>query len=236
MLQYRILALIFRIFAFVQMSICLLLNMGYYQKHFDSHSLNFFTILSNIWVTIHFFILILLTIKDMIKHGNKGYTTVHKFFKGSMNLSITITHLVYHWMLVPDLRKTGKQISPYFEIQSYPDLSAHYFSCALALLDYLLFTPKNQYTLDDPFKWLLPFFLYTIYIFVRPFISDTNLVEHSRYPYFFVDIDKFGLQRVFIMMFQVLLLIVAIGFVFVLVDNISLLYSKLFSKPKEKKE
>ncbi|OHT17025.1 hypothetical protein TRFO_12721 [Tritrichomonas foetus] len=227
-MQNRILALIYRILALAQMVICLYVNMGfYYEGKLNTHSLLFFTILSNVYVTLHFLALVIMTIVDLFKRGIRGYTTTHRFIRGSMNICITLTHLVYHWILVPDCRRRNLRVSPYFEIQSYPDLSAHYYSCLVALIDYFLFTPKNTYTLLEPIKWLGPVFVYAVFVMVRPYVSDTKVTELSRYPYFFVDVDMFGYPKVFAMMFGIFVLLTMLGYVFVAIDRVSFRNGKL---------
>jgi hypothetical protein len=87
----------------------------------------------------------------------------------------------------------------------------------MTLLDWLLFDKKGQFRRLDPVKWLLIPLAYLIFALVRAqFATFANTGSH--YPYFFIDIDQYGVGQVALNCFLIGLGLLALGYVIYLVD------------------
>ena len=77
------------------------------------------------------------------------------------------------------------------------DLFAHYLLPLFYVLDWLLFAPKGLQKLNAPFIWALYPFVYLIFTFVRLYQVPASSYFHlNEAPYFFLDINKLGYERV----------------------------------------
>lgn len=236
-MENRIVALLFRVIATVQMVICIYCNVGFVTHGcFEPRKLIYFTIQSNIWLCAHFMILLFMTIYDLAKKGIKGYTNTPSVISGTINLCIFVTHFIYHWVLFPEFEKNGIKELDGIIIHSYIDYSAHYYSALLAILDYFFFTPKNTYKWYYPFCWSIVPYIYMVFIFIlAPFIE--TIEGGSRYPYFFMDIDKFGVQKVVLMILGLTGIVLILEYILVLIDKIDYKDGKfVFGLKKEKEE
>lgn len=77
----------------------------------------------------------------------------------------------------------------------------HYVSPVLVVLFWVFFAPKGRLRPSDPLRWALLPLAYLPYALARG-------AEDGKYPYPFLDVNKFGLQQVLINA-----LVIAIGFI-----------------------
>jgi hypothetical protein len=78
---------------------------------------------------------------------------------------------------------------------SAANVLAHYVVPIMVIADWLLFDQKGVMKKLDPVKWLVIPLAYLIFSLVRAQFG-TFPGTKSRYPYFFLDIDKYGVGRV----------------------------------------
>ncbi len=108
--------------------------------------------------------------------------------EGAVVFCITVTFLIYHFILRPEAFRMGNGGSFY----SVLNMVQHYIVPLMALLDWLLFCPKGRWRRYDPASWLLIPLAYFIYILIRaPFAGNIGGTS-SPYPYSFIDIQAHG--------------------------------------------
>ncbi len=183
-----VLALAFRLILIVGCLYGLFLVTGLSTGAFNPTLLAYYTIQSNLVVLVLFAVLAIRTAHDCRTAGVRGASTLSPRIKGTVTLAITVTLLVYHFMLVPTMFTMYPNYSP-FTLQ---DVLVHYFTPLMALGDWLLFDPKGRYRWADPLLWLSLPLAYLVFALVRAQFISVPGPTGSRYPYFFMDIDKLG--------------------------------------------
>ena len=147
---------------------------------------NYYTVLSNAVCFFYFLASLVFNVRRLVR----GYHTVtwRPRAEGAVVFCITVTFLIYHFILRPEAFRMGNGGSFY----SVLNMVQHYIVPLMALLDWLLFCPKGRWRRYDPASWLLIPLAYFIYILIRaPFAGNIGGTS-SPYPYSFIDIQAHG--------------------------------------------
>lgn len=181
-------------------------TLGFFPNNFkfDIETAYYFTYQSNILVIIYF-------IMDIVNIFNKK-ETFYPRLKGAVTMSITVTFLVYHFLLSP----TSGELKGLDYIRN---LLVHYIVPIMTIIDYIIFDIKGFYKIIDPLLWLLIPFIYFTFILIRAKIGKP-FSDGSYYPYFFVDIDKYGLKTVMKNVFFITLFFAVLGYVEYFIDKL----------------
>ena len=163
--------------------------------------LSFFTIWSNILVTV---VALLLTL-DPRRQGR-----VFNVFRIASLVMITITAIVYTLVLAPIWNPTG--------LVKVADETLHYTVPTLAILSYLLVGPRPRFSARTLWWSLAIPLVWIAYTLVRsPNITWTrDGVTHHWYPYHFIDVDDLGYGTVLRNSAGVFLLLAAVGWLYLL--------------------
>jgi hypothetical protein len=132
--------------------------------------------------------------------------------KGAVTICVTLTFLVYHFMLAPTMFTMDNQYA-----LSPANLLVHYITPLMVIADWLLFDKKGLLKKLDPLKWLLIPLAYFVFAVIRAQFTTFSFSD-SRYPYFFMDFDKFGAGRVGIYILFITIGYVALGYLFYFAD------------------
>jgi len=165
---------------------------------------SYFTIWSNILVAVVAFLLW----RDPLRNG-----PVFTVFRLAGLAMITVTGIVYATVLAPLWDPTGWQ--------RIADETLHYTVPILAVVTYLVAGPRPRFSTRTLWPMLSIPFVFIGYTLIRsPFIEYTKDGETRHwYPYHFIDVDELGYGRVLINSAGVLALLLAVGFVFVILDR-----------------
>jgi len=215
-IEKKQLNIVFKIFIVIISLIGLYLNFNN-QKAFNLMPLiSYFTILSSLLCLIHY---LYVSIKMLLNYNNE-YNTISK---GSLIICLTVTFLIFHFVLRP---MSFSMINAKY-LMSWANIIVHYLVPILVIIDWLIFDKKGKLNYLDPFRWLLVPFVYWVAVTLNAMFGYVY-PNGSKYPYFFLDIDKYDLFIVIrnVLFFSILLII--LGYILVLVDK------KLF-KVKTKK-
>ena len=201
---YKIIITIIGIFA--------VLN-GFFYDNFqlDIETAYYFTYQSNILVIVYF----ILDIFNIIKKKETFYPR----FKGAVTMSITVTFLVYHFLLSTT---SGKLEG----IDYIRNIILHYIVPIMTIFDYIIFDKKGIYKIIDPILWLIIPILYFVFVLIRARVGSP-FSDGSYYPYFFVDIDKYGLKIVLRNVFFITLFFAVLGYIEYFID---MLFNKVYGK------
>jgi hypothetical protein len=161
-------------------------------------TLSYYTLQSNIIVLVFFALLLPYSWRAKAKPPAFLSPTV----KGGVTACITLTLIIYHFILVPTMFSTLEQT---FD-SSWSGALVHYIVPLMTIADWLLFDKKGLISRLDPLKWLIVPLAYFIFVLVRAQFA-TFSVMNSHYPYFFIDFDKLGVGQV-----AVNVLLIAIGY------------------------
>ncbi|WP_300367005.1 Pr6Pr family membrane protein [Brachyspira sp.] len=178
---------------------------GFFPKNFkfDLETIYYFTYQSNILVIVYF----ILDIINIIKKDE----TFHPRFKGAVTMSITVTFLVYHFLLSPTATK-------YEGLEYMRNIIVHYILPIMTIFDYIIFDVKGIYKIMDPLLWMLIPIVYFAFILIKARIGEP-FSNGSYYPYFFVDIDKYGLKIVLRNVLFITLFFAILGYIEYFIDR-----------------
>lgn len=195
------------------------------------NALAFFTILSNM---LCFFIVFYEARKDF-RYITKGkecrYTNLYYQMKGVGMLVITITCMTYNYILSP----LGFYMVEEYDIiadmgKTDRDIIVHVIVPVMIWLDYILFQIKGKFCKWDPLKWVCAPILYFIFIMIRAKQVTSTYSSRGvvRYPYFFLDIDTYGIGYVISYVAFFALLSLVVGYTIRTIDFLSkMIYTKV---------
>lgn len=177
----------------------------------------FYTLLSNAACLLFFAAATIYTVR-LIKHnGVKGDATPWPQLKGAVTMLITVTFLVFAFLLAPQLSQ-----HPAYNFWSAGNICMHYVTPLLVIFDWLIFDKKNSYRWFSPLLWLAPPIAYLIFILIRAQTAGVISYTGTRYPYFFLDTDALGWPLVWLYIICIAAFFVVLGYVFWLADKISI--------------
>ena len=177
-------------------------------KKIDIETLYYFTYQSNILVIIYFIIDIVYLIKKQ--------KTFMPRLKGPITMSITVTFLIYHFLLSGGYEDRADIIR---------STILHYIVPIMTIVDYILFDKKGIYKNIDPILWLIIPLIYFLFIFIRAKVGG-ELSNGSYYPYFFIDINKYGIKTVLKNALFITIAFTILGYIELFIDRIILKLSK----------
>ena len=131
----------------------------------------------------------------------------------AMTLCIYVTHLVYHFVLVPDAKRRGKKFADFGG--SFGNLCVHYGTPWLVVMQWVLWGDKSGLTVLSGVWWLVLPLAYFVYAMLRA--RTGKPIGHTRllYPYPFMDLEKLGPKRFCLSVAAVLAAFFALGCIFV---------------------
>ncbi len=229
----RILILGYRVVFLVLCSIGIMGHMSVDDPVQNINTLAFFTIHSNLFCLG---IVLFEAYNDFVylKHGRKHrYGSMYYQLKGVALLVISITCLTYNYILTP----LGFHMVEEYHIEAdlgstLHDRIVHFIVPAMMWVEYLLFQPKGHYGRLDPLKWYVAPLIYFVFIMIRarqisPAVFSRGVVK---YPYFFLDVETYGVGYVigYVVMFSVVTLV--IGYVIRAIDFLGkMIYTKVIN-------
>lgn len=167
---------------------------------------SFFTILTNMMVALCFTQL-------WLKFDN---SQTHFFSKPKVLAAITVyicvVGIIYNLILRFTWQPKG--------LQQIVDELLHAFIPVLFLVYWLVFAPKNTLKWADAITWLSYPFVYLVFILARAAVSGF-------YPYPFLDVGKFGYQKVLLNSFYLFI-------VFLALSLLTIWIGKLITKHQQK--
>lgn len=165
----------------------------------------YYTVISNILVFNFLLFLILWEHRSGPIKNNKLLR-----IKGAVTMAIMITAVVYHFMLAP-----LADPQEYWNIRNF---LVHYIAPLGLILDTLLLDKKNSYHWSDPLSWTtfpLGYFAFAIFngmILKLPIPG----AEDSPYAYFFINVNKYGIQQVLVNSLVIATAYILIGYLLLL--------------------
>lgn len=171
---------------------------------------SYYTNISNLVCIIYFIIYII----KMLMKFNKNMT-YNSTVKGAITICIMITMIIYNFILRPFMT----DMDGVMKLNSLSNYIVHIIEPLLIIFDYILFDKKGKFKKIDPIFWIIIPFLYWIFICIRALFANPFTYTSSKYPYFFIDIDMFGIYQVFFNVFLLICAIIILGYIFYILDK-----------------
>lgn len=143
-------------------------------------------------------------------NSNQGF---NETFMGAVMLAIVITGIVYNFVLAP----SGGDYTP----NSLSSVLLHTVTPILVFIDWFFFSDKQKLNKFSPLKWSIIPLVYWVFTMCRAKIGQPINMggEKSNYPYFFIDIDKYGFSNVFINVCIMFVVFVGFGYIMLLASK-----------------
>lgn len=148
---------------------------------------SYYTIQTNIFIVIVFIVLFVQSFKKDNDTTKKMY-----LLKYVATTSITLTFLIYHFVLKPQIT----QMFPTYYSQPISDYIVHYIVPWMAIIDFAFFEKQQKINWKEVFYCMIVPVLYLIFSYIRAFFIKTvvnyDSITKSRFPYFFIDYEQVG--------------------------------------------
>ena len=174
------------------------LEQGFSFLYSFNHYMSYFTIIINLTVAV------LLFFYSVMPNSKVALWFKKASVNGALCLYILIVGIIYYALLFPEIKSVGVELWVGHFMHAYVPLTYLY-------LWYFQFRNSNlQYS--DSFRWLSVPCVYFVYLMIRGQII-------GKYPYFFVDVEKFGLVKVLGFAVAILCVFLLVGSLLVFVDQ-----------------
>lgn len=163
----------------------------------------YYTVLSNILVFGFMFYLVYAEFKAGSVNNHRTLLRI----KGGVMMCITLTFLVYHFML-------GPRVAP-ADFWNVRNFLVHYIAPLAMIIDTLILDRRQSYDRLDPIKWMSVPIAYLIFAIINGQwlkLAIPGAVD-SPYPYYFLNVDKYGVQSVVIYCVVIAIAYALLGYV-----------------------
>ncbi|AMF85148.1 hypothetical protein D3854_05100 [Streptococcus mutans] len=163
----------------------------------------YYTTLSNVIV---FSFLTYLVIKEK-RNGSINSDPKLLRLKGGVTMTIMITFMVYHFLLAPKVRSYD-----YYTIRNF---LVHYIVPLSTIFDTLICDRRKIYRWFDPIIWTCLPLLYFGFALINGLLLKWPIpgTADSPFPYFFINMNKYGAQQVLINALVIALLYLLFGYI-----------------------
>ena len=191
MIANIIFSIIYKSFIVIFAATGLAIGMGATRGGAHFQELAYFTYLSNLFVFIYFIINIIYSLAYIKNNSYKNIISVFPKVKGAVTMCISITFLVYHFVL----SNNNFAMSEPYRCYNISNMLVHYIVPMMSMIDFIIFDKKGVYKKSDPLMWIFIPVFYFIFSIIRGTLGKP-FSDGSRYPYFFIDIDKYGMAQI----------------------------------------
>ena len=181
---------------------------GVFRMNFRVSFLYYFTNISNLLLVAYFWGALF----QAYKHPETAQKPWMPTVKHTLMLGITVTGLVAYFLL-----DHGEVfVNGVFKFNNF---ILHDVTPICAVLDWLLFDEKPTMSFKEPLIWPLYPLTYFAYIIVLVLGFGVQIKEKSRWPYGFMDFDKLGVPTVALTIVILIVVFVALGYLYVVIDK-----------------
>ena len=186
-------------------------QIGILNNTYDGTCWGYYTILSNLLVIFYFLLALLNQLFGIVPLADDPV------FSFTVTMSITLTFIIFHFLLMPYLIKMwkdGEGLNPY----RLGNLGVHYICPILTFIYYFMFINRDGMKTIDGLWWLASPCIFLVYAAVRAKMG-CRFYDGSRWPYWFMDFDQLGFRKA---MRNLAVLLVGFGLLGLLVAYISI--------------
>ena len=169
----------------------LVLHSGLVSGNLRKDFFRYYTNLSNLLVVMFFLIRTVVRITGNYD-GFFGKIVFSELWFYSVTMSIFLTFGIFHFVLMPALRKAPSDSAEFRLTHSFSNYCVHYIVPLLSLLDWLIFADKAQLRYAWALIWTVIPWIYVVYAEIRGAKGDIIERTDSAYPYDFMDVGKHG--------------------------------------------
>lgn len=172
-----------------------------------SGAIIYYTVQSNLMCFVFYLGLVIFMLLGKLKKNN-----IYYILKGMVTMAITITMFVYLIILAE-----SNGASPYAG-NEIAGLFAHFIVPLLIMSDYALFGEKGNLKRHYPYIWAITLKFYLIFEIIYVSFGGT-FSDGSIYPYFYMNIEKYGLLQVIVNCIMIYVFFIGYGTIVQTIDN-----------------
>lgn len=158
------------------------LQCGLFRGKWDFSCLTYFTLMSNVACMLYF----PAAAVWQLRTGHSWKPMV----KGAILMCISVTGLVYHFMLHGRFEMQGTIL--------VSNMLLHYVVPVCTVIDWLLFDEKGYFSVKTALLWLLAPLGYFVFVMIAVAMGAHLGPYGEKYPYFFLDVEALGFRTVFL--------------------------------------
>ena len=174
----------------------------------------FFTVLSNLLCIVWLAVLVMRTSTDLGLKGSHGLSSPSARWSGAVMFAITVTMLVYLFVLLPAAFQQAGDYEPF----SLTDTLLHVLTPCLLIVDWLLFIPKGAFRPREPLLWALIPLGYLVFAYALSALG-VEFGAGQKYPYPFMNVELHGVGGVVAWISGLTAALIGVGYLFVLLDR-----------------
>ena len=164
--------------------------------------------------------IVLAELVQTAKKSEDSYVTTSPFMKFIGILAIVLTFLVFNFLLAG---RPDRDPQTNWRIAS---ISFHVVLPIMYVFDWILFYEHKKVKWFYPLASIVFPALYVTFVFIRAAIHNFNPEVPYLYPYFFLNLDNLGVSGVVKWVLILLVLFIALGYIFYGIDKIVNLKNK----------
>lgn len=162
------------------------------KKHIHAGFFCYYTNLSNILAVLYELVL------GASGHDPEGL--VYRFLSApgtalTVTLCIFVTHLIFHWVLVPTAKKYGEEGLRVLGAGTFGNVWVHYLTPLMVVAQWLLWQDKTGLGLRHAVYWLALPMAYFAFAMLRARTGKPIGKTNDLYPYPFLDYPRLGAKR-----------------------------------------
>ena len=175
----------------------------------------YYTVLSNVLCLVWTVLSAIVTVRDAQRDGWTGVSTPSARGAAAVMEAITVTMLIYLFVLAPALFTQPGAYEPF----TLTDNLVHIVTPILVIVDWLLFVPKGRLRRYDPLLWAVIPYAYLVFAFGYSALGG-RFAGGTTVPYPFMDVDANGVGGVALWIVGLTVALIAVGYVFFAIDRL----------------
>lgn len=198
----RNIALVYRVVIVVVSAVALFLNFKLFTFKIG---ILYFTNFSNLLCLLYFSVLVICMILKKERNDD-----LHYIIKGMVTMAITLTMFLYYFIL------NSNAVA--FKNHMLECNLVHLVVPLLVIFDYIIFGIKGNLKKNYPLIWSAILFIYQIFITIYMMLGG-KFANGDSYPYFYMNVSKYGVLGVFINILIILIVYIVYGKIIQVLDN-----------------
>ena len=169
----------------------MIMHSGWLKGELRHDFFRYYTNLSNLLVAVFYLFRLVIRITKNYE-GFFGRIVFSELWFYSVTMCIFLTFGIFHFVLVPHLNKAPSGSGEFKLLHSFSNYCVHYIVPLLSLLNWLIFSKKEELNYNWALIWTVIPWIYVIYAMIMG--AKGKIIERtdSAYPYDFMDVSRHG--------------------------------------------
>lgn len=169
----------------------MIMHSGWLKGELRRDFFRYYTNLSNLLVAMFYLFRLVIRITGNYD-GFFGKIVFSELLFYSVTMCIFLTFGIFHFVLVPQLKKAPSDSGEFKMLHSFSNYCVHYAVPLLCLLNWFLFAKKDQLNYSWAVIWTIIPWIYVIYSLIMGARGKIFERTDSAYPYDFMDVSRHG--------------------------------------------